>query len=101
LLDVTDLAEIGKPTGAAHMRLARGYLAFKAVARSLEAVLRRLLAPSVIVGVLIAFLALTFLVAELLAYLLDQSASGSVLFLWALTTALGVVVVRQLPRALK
>jgi hypothetical protein len=83
------------------MYAARGYLAFRASARALEALLRRLLAPSAIVGVLIAFLALTFAAAKLLAYLLGQSARGSILLLWVLTTALGVAGVRQLPRALK
>jgi hypothetical protein len=83
------------------MSLTRESLSLKTAAREVEAVLRRLLAPSMIVGVLVAFLALTFMAAKLLAHLLEQNALGSILLLWALTAVASVALVRQLPRALK
>lgn len=82
------------------MSLPRGSLTLKTVARAVKAGLRGLLAPSMIAGVLVGFLVLTFLAARVLAQLLDQSAAGSVLLLWALLAVLGAALVRQLPRAL-
>ena len=73
----------------------------KAVARAIEAILRPLFVPTIIASVLLAFLALTFAAARLAAYLLDQSSHRALLLTWAMTTALGIVLVRQLPRVLK
>jgi hypothetical protein len=73
----------------------------KALARAIEAIVRPLFAPTIIAGVLLAFLALTFAAARLAAYLLDQSSPRVLLLTWAMTTALGIVLVRQLPRILK
>jgi hypothetical protein len=73
----------------------------KAVARAIEAIIRPLFAPIIIASVLLAFLALTFAAARLAAYLLDQSSRRALLLTWAMTTALGIVLVRQLPRLLK
>ena len=73
----------------------------KAVARAIESIVRPLFAPAMIAGVMLAFLALTFAAARLAAYLLDQSSHRALLLTWAMTTALGIVLVRQLPRILK
>jgi hypothetical protein len=73
----------------------------KAVARAIEAIIRPLFAHTIIAGVLLAFLALTFASARLAAYLLDQSSRRALFLTWAMTTALGIVLVRQLPRILK
>ena len=73
----------------------------KAVTRAIEAIIRPLFAPAMIAGVMLAFLALTFAAARLATYLLDQSSPRALLLTWAMTTALGVVLVRQLPRILK
>jgi hypothetical protein len=73
----------------------------KGPARAIEAIIRPLFAPAMIAGVLLAFLALTFFTARLATYLLDQSSRRAMLLSWAMTTALGVVLVRQLPRILK
>jgi hypothetical protein len=89
------------PTGEPHMSAAHGVLILKAVARGLEAVVRAALAPSMMVGLLIAFLALTYVAAVMLTRLLHYTGLGSVLVLWVLITALGVVLVRQLPRVLR
>jgi hypothetical protein len=76
-------------------------ITLKTVAQATESIVRPLFAPAIIAGVLLAFLALTFAAARLAAYLLQQSSRGAFLFSWAMTTALGVVLVRQLPRILK
>jgi len=73
----------------------------KAVTRAIEAIVRPLFAPAMIAGVMLAFLALTFAAARLATYVLDQSSRRALLLTWAMTTALGVVLVRQLPRILK
>ena len=72
----------------------------KAMARALESFVRPLFAPAIIAGVLLAFLALTFAVARLAAYLLQQSSPAAIFITWAMTTALGVVLMRRLPRIL-
>jgi hypothetical protein len=73
----------------------------KAVARTIESIVRPLFAPAIIAGVLLAFLALTFAAARFAAYVLQQSSPRAFLFTWAMTTVLGVVLVRRLPRILK
>jgi hypothetical protein len=73
----------------------------KAVARAIESIVRPLFAPAMIAGVLLAFLALTFAAARLAANLLQQSSPPAFLFTWAMTTALGVVLMRRLARILK
>jgi hypothetical protein len=76
-------------------------ISFKGTARAVEAVLRRLFAPAMIAGVLLAFLTLTFMAAKLVAYLLGHPSRGGFLVLWAITTVLGVALVRQVPSILK
>jgi hypothetical protein len=79
----------------------RPTLGFKETARAVEAALRPLAAPSIIAGVLLAFLAVTFGAAKLVAHLLHQPSRGSLLVLWTITTALGVALVRRVPSILK
>jgi hypothetical protein len=73
----------------------------KAVARAIETIVRPLFVPAIIAGLLLAFLGLTYLAARLVAHLLDQASRPAFLCTWAMTTAVGVVLVRRLPRVLK
>ena len=58
-----------------------------------------LIAPTLICGVLAAFLAITYGAARALALLWpNQIAHGTFLGLWLITTVIGIVLVRQIPR---
>src|ERR1700736_4369094 len=98
LLDVPSVSSAFALVGNAakercSMSALRLTFSFKGTVHAIEAVLRRLLAPAMIAGVLLAFLTLTFMAAKLVAYLLGDPSQGSFLVLWAITTALGVALV--------
>jgi len=50
-----------------------------------------------IVGVIIAFMGVTFLVARLLNFLLDTTSLAALFAAWAITVLVGIALVRQLP----
>ncbi len=56
--------------------------------------------PALIACALVPFLALTYLAAWLLTFLLDATALPAFLAAWGITTIAGVYLVRQLPRVL-
>jgi len=82
------------------MRAGQQKTRLRTLARAIETGARLLVAPAIMAGVLIAFLGLTFLIARLLTTLLDATSLVVLCAAWALTTALGVLLVRQLPRLL-
>jgi Flp pilus assembly protein TadB len=68
--------------------------------RNIEKIVRALLAPATIAGILVAFMTLTFLAARLLTDLLGHPSLVIFLMAWVITTLAGVMLVRQLPRVL-
>lgn len=52
---------------------------------------------SLVVGVLVVFLATTFMAARLIAYFLSARTIGAIFAIWVVTTLLGIVFVRQIP----
>jgi hypothetical protein len=72
----------------------------RALAKAIEKGARPFAYPALIAGVLIAFLSLTFLAARLVTALFDCTSLGVLLAAWALTSGVGVLLVRRLPRLL-
>ena len=72
----------------------------RALARAIEKGVRPVAYPALIAGVLIAFLTLTFLAARLVTALFHCTSLGIFLAAWALTSGVGVLLVRRLPRLL-
>jgi hypothetical protein len=72
----------------------------RALAKAIEKGVRPIAYPVLIAGVLIAFLSLTFLAARLVTALFDFTSLGVFLAAWALTSGVGVLLVRRLPRLL-
>ena len=68
--------------------------------RNVEKIIRVLLAPALIAGILVAFMTLTFLAAWLLTDLLGHPSLGIFLMAWVIAILAGVKLVRQLPRVL-
>ena len=72
----------------------------RALARAIEKGVRPVAYPALIAGTLIAFLTLTFLAARLVTALFHCTSLGIFLAAWALTSGVGVLLVRRLPRLL-
>jgi hypothetical protein len=72
----------------------------RALAKAIEKSARPVAYPVLIAGVLISFLTLTFLAARLVTALFDFTSLGVFLAAWALTSGVGVLLVRRLPRLL-
>ena len=72
----------------------------RALAKAIEKGARPVAYPALIAGVLIAFLTLTFLAARLVTALFHCTSLGIFLAAWALTSGVGVLLVRRLPRLL-
>lgn len=72
----------------------------RALARAIEKGARPVAYPALIAGVLIAFLTLTFLAARFVTALFHCTSLGIFLAAWALTSGVGVLLVRRLPRLL-
>ena len=72
----------------------------RALAKAIEKGVRPVAYPVLIAGVLIAFLTLTFVAARLVTALFDFTSLGVLLAAWALTSGVGVLLVRRLPRLL-
>ena len=72
----------------------------RALAKAIEKGARPVAYPALIAGVLVAFLTLTFLAARLVTALFHCTSLGIFLAAWALTSGVGVLLVRRLPRLL-
>ena len=72
----------------------------RALAKAIEKGARPVAYPALIAGTLIAFLTLTFLAARLVTALFHCTSLGIFLAAWALTSGVGVLLVRRLPRLL-
>ena len=72
----------------------------RALAKAIEKGARPVAYPALIAGVLVAFLTLTFLAARLVTALFHCPSLGIFLAAWALTSGVGVLLVRRLPRLL-
>jgi hypothetical protein len=72
----------------------------RALAKAIEKGVRPVAYPVLIAGVLIAFLTLTYLAAWLVTALFDVTSLFVFLAAWALTSGVGVLLVRRLPRLL-
>ena len=72
----------------------------RALAKAIEKGARPVAYPALIAGVLVAFLTVTFLAARLVTALFHCPSLGIFLAAWALTSGVGVLLVRRLPRLL-
>jgi hypothetical protein len=72
----------------------------RALAKAIEKGARPVAYPTLIAGVLIAFLTLTFLAARFVTARFHCTSLGIFLVAWALTSGVGILMVRRPPRLL-